>query len=134
MSVCGVSDPEPRIRELFDIASLSDAAQDPVGTWSFGMRRKLGIVEALGHDPALLIMDEPTIGLDPPFELALADIIRSRCDRGLATVIAGNDATFTESVATWCAFIADRTYRNGRYIKGPDRIGMSLAGDNSDHR
>lgn len=112
MSVCGVPNPEPRIRELFDTASLSDAAQDPVGTWSFGMRRKLGIVEALGHDPALLILDEPTIGLDPPFELALADIVRSRCDRSLATIIAGNDATFTESVATRCAFIAD-----GRIVK-----------------
>lgn len=105
LSACSVTDPEPRISELFDTASLSDAAHDHVATYSFGMRRKLGIIEALGHDPALLILDEPTIGLDPPFELALADIIRSRCLRGLATIIAGNDATFTESVATRCMFI-----------------------------
>jgi len=54
-----------RIRELLEMAGLSDRANSPVGTFSGGMKRKLEIVRAFIHKPLILFLDEPTIGLDP---------------------------------------------------------------------
>jgi len=56
---------DARIRELLEMADLSDRAHAPVQTLSGGMRRKLEIVRAFIHKPLILFLDEPTIGLDP---------------------------------------------------------------------
>ncbi|TAJ45730.1 ATP-binding cassette domain-containing protein [Methanofollis fontis] len=56
---------DARIRELLDMADLTDRAHAPVQTLSGGMRRKLEIVRAFIHRPLILFLDEPTIGLDP---------------------------------------------------------------------
>jgi ABC-2 type transport system ATP-binding protein len=54
-----------RIAYLLEISGLSDRANDIVGTFSGGMQRRLSIASALLHEPAVLFMDEPTVGLDP---------------------------------------------------------------------
>lgn len=56
---------DDRIRELLEMAGLTDRAHVPVQTFSGGMRRKLEIVRAFIHRPFILFLDEPTIGLDP---------------------------------------------------------------------
>jgi ABC-2 type transport system ATP-binding protein len=56
---------DSRIRELLEMAGLSDRAEAKAGTFSGGMRRKLEIVRAFIHHPLILFLDEPTIGLDP---------------------------------------------------------------------
>lgn len=106
-NTCGVPREkiESRIDELFGLAGLDTQANDAVRTWSFGMRRKLGLVGALIHNPALLVLDEPTSGVDPQFLLQLADLIRGRSATGRTTWIAGNDPGWIAAFATHVAFI-----------------------------
>jgi ABC-type multidrug transport system ATPase subunit len=96
---------ERRLKNLFQIAELHDRMEDKVHTYSFGMRKKLAIIQALAHDPELLILDEPTMGIDPQFRIKLAEIIRTRTKTGLTTIIAGNDPDWTQGVAFRVAFM-----------------------------
>ena len=55
----------PRTEELLEMVGLRSAARRPVGEYSKGMARRIGLAQALINDPDLLILDEPTSGLDP---------------------------------------------------------------------
>ena len=54
----------------------------PIGTYSHGMKQKLAIVSALIHEPRLIIMDEPVVGLDPKASHLLKEIMREHCENG----------------------------------------------------
>lgn len=102
-----------RVTELLDDADLIAQADDPVTTYSLGMRRKLSILEALVHNPDLLILDEPSAGTDVGFLDRLVQWIRARCERGATTWIADNDADWLSRAATWAVLL-----RNGRIEAG----------------
>ncbi len=71
---------------------LDADAHRPVAEYSFGMRRKLLLAEALAHEPALILLDEPTAGLDPPSLDALRSLLLERADAGATIVLATHDA------------------------------------------
>ena len=89
-----------RTDELLCEAGLASQADEPVAVYSFGMRRKLNIIEALVHDPDLLILDEPSAGADVAFLDRLVQLIRRRCERGKTTWVADNDADWLARAAT----------------------------------
>ena len=69
-----------RARQLLDAVELQDAAQRPAGGYSGGMRRRLGIAQALIHAPRLLVIDEPTAGLDPEERIRFRNLIAEASD------------------------------------------------------
>ena len=89
-----------RVDELLYEAELTDQANEPVSVYSFGMRRKLSIIEALAHDPDLLILDEPSAGADVMFLDRLEQLIHHRSENGKTTWISDNDADWLARVAT----------------------------------
>lgn len=67
----------PRIDELLEMVGLKDRAKDLVATYSGGMRRRLEIARGLVHKPSILILDEPTIGLDPQSRHVVWELLES---------------------------------------------------------
>lgn len=81
----GVS--KKRVEEALDIVELRDRAQDPVKVYSYGMRQRLGIAQALLPTPDLIILDEPTNGLDPQGIQQTRNLIRRLRDEFKLTVL-----------------------------------------------
>ena len=73
---------QERIRRYAEIFGLTDDLAQPISAYSHGMKQKLAIISALIHEPKLLIMDEPFVGLDPKAAHELKIIMRDLCDRG----------------------------------------------------
>lgn len=84
--VFGVSKDERRrrIQDLADMFELSEAITDIIQSYSHGMKQKLALMGALIHDPRLLILDEPMVGLDPRSSHLFKELMRKHCDRGNA--------------------------------------------------
>src|SRR3974390_2718535 len=73
---------KPAIEEALDLVGLSDRAQDKVETFSGGMKRRLNLAAALLHDPQILLLDEPTVGVDPQSRNAIFDNLETLKKRG----------------------------------------------------
>ncbi len=71
----GLEDPSDRVHQMLEFAGLLERADDLVGTFSAGMKRKMGLARAILHDPEILFLDEPTSGLDPEAQVLVRDLI-----------------------------------------------------------
>ena len=71
-----------RIKKYADLFELTGDLAQPISSYSHGMKQKLVIISALIHEPKLIIMDEPFVGLDPKASHILKGIMRDICDRG----------------------------------------------------
>jgi ABC-type multidrug transport system ATPase subunit len=91
-----------RIDELLLVVNLKDAARRPLGGYSGGMKQRVGIAQALLNDPQLLIVDEPTVGLDPEervrFRNLLSDLSGERIVILSTHIVSDVEATATEIV------------------------------------
>lgn len=89
-----------RIQELLRVVNLFDARKRPLGSYSGGMRQRVGIAQALLNDPQLLIVDEPTVGLDPEervrFRNLLSDLAGERIVILSTHIVSDAEATATE--------------------------------------
>jgi ABC-2 type transport system ATP-binding protein len=76
-----------RIDELLRMFDLVDAGNDTIDSYSHGMQQKVSLAAALMHDPRVLVLDEPTVGLDPRSARLIKDILRQMADRGSAIML-----------------------------------------------
>jgi ABC-2 type transport system ATP-binding protein len=82
--------PESRVDEVLELVGLSGAANRRVKGYSMGMRQRLAIAAALLGEPEVLILDEPTNGLDPPGIRWLRDLVRAEAGRGRAVLVSSH--------------------------------------------
>ena len=94
-----------RIGELLELVNLADAARRPLGGFSGGMRQRVGIAQALLNDPELLIVDEPTAGLDPEERVRFRNLL-SELSGERIVILSTHIVSDVEAVATEIALIA----------------------------
>ena len=87
--MCGMhgSDLRARVADAIASVGMADAADRRVGTYSKGMLQRVGLAQALVHDPRLLILDEPTAGVDPVGSAAISQLILNLKARGKTVLI-----------------------------------------------
>lgn len=83
----GLSMRDAEVREILHRVGLADRAEDQVGSFSLGMRQRVGIALALVGDPAIVVLDEPTNGLDPEGAVEVRDLVRGLPERGATTLL-----------------------------------------------
>ena len=94
-----------RIEALLDMVGLTAVANRPVGTFSKGMARRIGLAQALINDPDLLILDEPTTGLDPIGTRQIKDLIRKLVERGKTVLLCSHLLADVEDVCDRIAIL-----------------------------
>ena len=102
---------EDKIAEALKHVGLEDNVDQPVQTFSRGMRQRLGLADILIKDAEIAILDEPTSGLDPEATLELLDIIRNFKDRGVSVMLSSH---LLERVQTVCDRVA--LFNNGDIV------------------
>lgn len=76
-----------RIEELLRLFSLDEVGDNLIDSYSHGMQQKTSLAAALMHDPKVLVLDEPTVGLDPKSARLIKDVLRQLADRGSAVFV-----------------------------------------------
>ena len=111
--IFGVSkqDREARIEKYADLFDLTGDLAQPISAYSHGMKQKLAIISALIHDPKLIIMDEPFVGLDPTAAYLVKGIMREHCERGGAIFFSTHVLEVAEKLCDKVAII-----KQGRLI------------------
>ena len=112
--IFGISaeDRSARLKEYSEALELTDALVQPISAYSHGMKQKLAIISAWLHDPKLIIMDEPFVGLDPKAAHILKGMMREVCDRGGAIFFSTHVLEVAEKLCDKVAII-----KGGRLIR-----------------
>ena len=103
----GSQEREERIARYAALFSLTDDLAQPISAYSHGMKQKLAIIAALIHEPSLVIMDEPFVGLDPKATHILKGIMRDICDKGGAIFFSTHVLDVAEKLCDRIAIIKD---------------------------
>ena len=112
----GISDREEKIKNLMDFVGLSDRKDDKVGTFSKGMKRKLGLARAIIHDPEVLFLDEPSSGLDPEAQRMVRDLILQLSKEKRTIFLNSHDLDEVQKVCSKVAIL------HGGTIKAYDKV------------
>ena len=105
---------QERIRKYADAFELTADLGQPISAYSHGMKQKLAIISALLHEPKLIIMDEPFVGLDPKASHLLKELMREMCDRGSAIFFSTHVLEVAEKLCDKVAIIkAGKLIRSG---------------------
>ena len=113
------------LAELFDYFDLAEYKDDRVKTYSYGMGKKLALIEAMAHGPAFLLLDEPSLGLDYTSQLAFQRKVRELAGAGAAILLASNQVDEVEALCDRVVFL-----HRGRVVAEgtPEALISSLKG------
>ena len=103
---------QERIRKFADLFEMTENLAQPIASYSHGMKQKLAIISAWIHEPKLIIMDEPFVGLDPKAAHILKQMMREICDEGGAIFFSTHVLEVAEKLCDKVAII-----RNGQLIQ-----------------
>ena len=104
-----------KIRKYADLFELTQDLGQPVSAYSHGMKQKLAVISAWLHDPKLIVMDEPFVGLDPKASHLLKEMMREHCDKGGAIFFSTHVLEVAEKLCDKVAII-----KQGKLVKeGP---------------
>ena len=121
----GAEERQERIRKYADLFELTDDLAQPIAAYSHGMKQKLAIISAWLHDPKLIIMDEPFVGLDPKAAHTLKGMMRELCDAGGAIFFSSHVLEVAEKLCDKVAIIkGGKLIRSGTMeeVKGDDSL------------
>ena len=108
----GANERQARIRKYADAFELTDDLAQPIAAYSHGMKQKLAIISAWLHQPKLILMDEPFVGLDPKASHLLKEMMREVCDEGGAIFFSTHVLEVAEKLCDKVAII-----KSGRLIR-----------------
>lgn len=98
-------DREERIKKYADMFEITDALGDQIASYSHGMKQKVAIISALIHEPKLLVLDEPFVGLDPKASFVLKEIMHEMCQNGAAVFFSTHVLDVAEKLCNKVAII-----------------------------
>ena len=116
---------DANIKKYADAFELTGALGSPISTYSHGMKQKLAIISALVHEPKLVVMDEPFVGLDPKAAHQLKSMMRAHCDGGGAIFFSTHVLEVAEKLCDKVAIIKNgKLIRSGTMeaVKGDDSL------------
>ena len=116
---------QERIRKYADLFELTTDLAQPVAAYSHGMKQKLAIISAWLHEPKLILMDEPFVGLDPKASHILKGMMREVCDAGGAIFFSTHVLEVAEKLCDKVAIIkGGKLIRSGTMeeVKGDDSL------------
>ena len=118
---------QERIRKYADLFEMTENLAQPIASYSHGMKQKLAIISACIHEPKLIIMDEPFVGLDPKAAHILKQMMREICDEGGAIFFSTHVLEVAEKLCDKVAII-----RNGQLIQSgtmQEEVFLELEGE-----
>ena len=121
----GANERQARIRKYADAFELTADLAQPIAAYSHGMKQKLAIIAAWLHDPRLIVMDEPFVGLDPKAAHTLKGMMRQVCDNGGAIFFSTHVLEVAEKLCDKVAIIkSGRLIRSGTMeeVKGDESL------------
>ncbi len=93
------------IKKYADMFEITDSLNDLISSYSHGMKQKLAIISALVHEPKLMVMDEPFVGLDPKAAYLLKQVMHEMCDKGTAIFFSTHVLDVAEKLCNKVAII-----------------------------
>lgn len=129
----GIDEPIKRCYDLLAQVGLSKRMDDPVRTFSKGMKQRLAITRAIAHEPSILVMDEPFTGLDPTMMLELRAILEHLKEQRMTILLSSHDLSELDKICDRVVFIKEGTIlREETLIERDDKVLVEISIENPD--
>lgn len=120
------SETNRRVRAMLERLAIANAAERPLAQYSRGMLQRIGMAQALIHDPDFIFLDEPTSGLDPNGVLLVRDLIVEQKQRGAAVLLNSHQLAEVEKVCDRVLFLSGGVIAREETLRHVDRIVVAI--------